>query len=390
MEPRLTIVLDVRHVRDFGIGSYIRNLLIALSQIDERNRYVLVGRDSDLSELPQLGPNFEFASFPRSDSGTYNQFRFPLFVRRFRPDVIHIPLNSVPIFLPRPYVVTVHDMASLRFQLWGAADISAFRRNYRLFRFRRGLERASCILAVSHSTRQDLENGLGIPPERIRQIYGAPDPRFFPPPHQTAREASAARARVMERYQLRDPFLLYVGSVRPQKNIPKLVEAFAVVRNELANHPIYRNLKLVLIGEDFSPSPDVRLAVIRSGVEPAVRFLGFVPFETLRMFYQSAAAFVFPSLYEGFGLPPLEAMASGTPVVTSNTSSLPEVVGDAAETVNPENVFDIARGIREVLLNRELRAVLISRGHRRAHEFQWGRTARAVLETYREVASGWR
>jgi len=117
-----------------------------------------------------------------------------------------------------------------------------------------------------------------------------------------------------------------------------------------------------------------------------VRFLGFVPFDTLRCFYESAAGFVFPSRYEGFGLPPLEAMACGTPVVTSNVSSLPEVVGEAAMLVNPENVFDIARGIREVLLDEELRSRLIRRGREQAARFSWSWTARQVLEIYLEAA----
>ena len=130
----------------------------------------------------------------------------------------------------------------------------------------------------------------------------------------------------------------------------------------------------------------VRQAVIKSRVESVVRFLGFVPFDTLRCFYESAAAFVFPSRYEGFGLPPLEAMACGTPVVTSNVSSLPEVVGDAAIQVNPEHVFEIARGIHDVLLNEELRARLILRGREQAARFSWSWTARQVLEIYREAA----
>ena len=144
----------------------------------------------------------------------------------------------------------------------------------------------------------------------------------------------------------------------------------------------------MIIGDTISQYPAVRQAVIRSRVEHVVRFLGFVPFETLRCFYQSAAAFVFPSRYEGFGLPPLEAMACGAPVVTSNVSSLPEVVGDAAVLVNPENVFDIARGIRDVLLDERLRAGLIRRGREQAARFSWSRTARQVLEIYKEAARG--
>jgi glycosyltransferase involved in cell wall biosynthesis len=132
----------------------------------------------------------------------------------------------------------------------------------------------------------------------------------------------------------------------------------------------------------------VRQAVLKSKMEHAVRFLGFVPFDTLRCFYESAAAFVFPSRHEGFGLPPLEAMACGTPVVTSNVSSLPEVAGDAAMLVNPGNVFDIARGIREVLTDEPLRAELIRRGRAQAARFSWERSAREVLEIYQDVARG--
>ena len=132
----------------------------------------------------------------------------------------------------------------------------------------------------------------------------------------------------------------------------------------------------------------VLLAVMHSRVDQRVRFLGFVPIDTLRVFYQSAAVFAFPSLYEGFGLPPLEAMAAGTPVVTSNVSSLPEVVGDAAVIVNPENVFDIARGLREALVEEELRRRLIEKGYRQVRRFSWERTASEVLEVYREVARG--
>jgi glycosyltransferase involved in cell wall biosynthesis len=131
----------------------------------------------------------------------------------------------------------------------------------------------------------------------------------------------------------------------------------------------------------------LRHAVIHSRVEDAVRFLGFVPIETLRAFYQTASAFVFPSLYEGFGLPPLEAMACGTPVVCSSVSSLPEVVGEAAVIVNPENVFDIARGMREVLLDETLRGWLIEEGIKKARQFSWERTAAEVLQAYEEIAS---
>jgi len=142
----------------------------------------------------------------------------------------------------------------------------------------------------------------------------------------------------------------------------------------------------VIIGDELSKNPAVRRAVVHSRIEPAVRFLGFVPFETLRVFYSAAEAFAFPSLYEGFGLAPLEAMACGTPVVASNVPSLTEAVGEAAELVTPDNVFDIERGLREVLLNPERRAWLIEAGRVQARRFHWDATAQQVLSIYRDCA----
>jgi glycosyltransferase involved in cell wall biosynthesis len=215
-------------------------------------------------------------------------------------------------------------------------------------------------------------------------VYNAPDPGFI---ESSGAEAEEKRRLIMERYQIQYPFLLYAGNIRRHKNIPRLVEAFAVVRAELASHPVYRDLHLIIIGDTLSRHPAVRQTVIRTHGEQMVRFLGFVPFETLRCFYQSAAALVFPSRYEGFGLPPLEAMACGAPVVTSNASSLPEIVGDAAILVNPENVFDIAHGIKDALVDTALRAELIRRGREQAARYSWARTAKQVLEIYQEAAA---
>jgi glycosyltransferase involved in cell wall biosynthesis len=382
----LKIVIDVRRIRDFGIGTYIRNLVHALSHIDNTNRYVLVTSPGEARAFAGLPGHFEVVTYVGSDERPTDNIAFPWFLRRFSADLFHIPLNRVPVWMPKPYVVTIHDMASLLF-----AEQTNLRADLHRWRFRRGLQRADCVIAVSASTRRDVQNYLGIPAERVRLVYSAPDPDFFR--HGHAADARAAgpqteereRQRVMERYQIHYPFLLYAGNIRPQKNIPRLVEAFAVAQNELASHPVYKDLRLIIIGDEIARNPAVRRAMLHSRVENRARFLGFVPFDTLRVFYESAAAFVFPSLYEGFGLPPLEAMAAGTPVITSNVGSLPEAVGDAAMLVNPENVFDIARGIREVLLDAELRAELGRRGRERVARFSWERTAREVLEIYQEA-----
>jgi glycosyltransferase involved in cell wall biosynthesis len=373
----LHIVVDARRIRDFGFGTYIRSLIQALGKLDSVNRYTLVVGAEDVRALPEVPENFRSALYVRQDISDLDHVAFPMYLRSLRPDLVHIPLNRVPLLMIRPYVVTVHDISSLLFD----EDASKLHMQLRQFRFRRGLIRAQRVIAVSEATKRDVEQHFQVPPERIRRVYNAPDPAFFAVENETPDE----RNRIMERYQITYPFILYAGNIRRHKNVPRLVEAFAVAREQLASHPIYRDLRLVIIGENISLYPAVRQTVIKSRVENLVRFLGFVPFETLRCFYQSAAAFVFPSRYEGFGLPPLEAMACGTPVVTSNVSSLPEVVSDAAIQVNPENVFEIARGIRDVLLDEELREYLVRKGPEHARRFSWERTAREVLEIYGEA-----
>jgi len=374
------IVIDARRIRDFGIGNYIRSLIHALGAIDHANQYTLVSGPAEAKLLAGLPGNFRSAIYARSDHSFFDHLAFPIFLRRLSPDLVHIPLNRVPLLMIRPYVVTIHDMANLFFE----EDISPFHMHLRRYRFRRGLLRAKRVIAVSEATRRDVETHLGVPPASIRTVYNAPDPAFVAHGGADRQE----QRRIMERYQIDYPFLLYAGNIRRHKNVPRLVEAFAVVRGQLAAHPVYKDLRLVIIGDVISQFPAVRQTVIKSRVEQVVRFLGFVPSDTLRCFYESAAAFVFPSRYEGFGLPPLEAMACGTPVVTSNVSSLPEVAGDAAVLVNPENVFDIARGIKEALLDETLRAELIRRGRAQAAKFSWEKSARQVLEIYHEAAGG--
>jgi glycosyltransferase involved in cell wall biosynthesis len=374
----LQIVIDVRRINDFGIGTYIRNLVQALGVVDPHNRYTLVISPADLRQLPSLPGNFAVATYGRADSDPADHIAFPAFLRQLPANLYHIPLNRVPLLMRKPYVVTIHDMASLLFNTG-----HGWRNNLRQQQFRRGLTRADRVIAVSAATRRDVENLMGVVPDRIRLVYSAPSSEFFE--HRDA-AAGAEKEKILERYQIHYPFLLYAGAIRPQKNIPRLVEAFAIARAGLTDHPEFKDLRLIIVGDEISRYPSVRQAVIQSRVEDAVRFLGFVPFDTMRVFYSAATAFVFPSLYEGFGLPPLEAMASGTPVITSSMSSLPEVVGSAAMLVNPENVFDIARGIREVLMNPQLRQDLIEAGKVHAAKFSWKNTAQQVLEIYREIA----
>jgi glycosyltransferase involved in cell wall biosynthesis len=379
------IAIDTRRIRDFGVGTYIRNLLQAMAAENAPHQFHLISSAEDRQQLPALPGNFRVEEYNCRDSSRADHFSLPHLLRRLRVDLTHIPFHRVPLLMAKPYVVTIHDLSSLFYD-----DATGMLHAAHVFRLKRGLERAGRVIAVSGATRRDVVNLVPPAADRVRLIYNAPDPQFIA--GASSREGPAATARerhrILERYQIRYPFLLYAGSIRPQKNIPRLIEAFAVAREKLEDHGGYKDLRLIIIGDDISRYPKVRRAVIQSRVEHCVRFLGFIPLETLRVFHELATAFVFPSLYEGFGLPPLEAMASGTPVIASQVSSLPEVVGGAAMLVNPENVFDIARGITEVLQNPELRDEMITRGRRQAARFSWARTAREVLEVYEEAGRG--
>ena len=225
-------------------------------------------------------------------------------------------------------------------------------------------------------------NVLDVPESKVSVVYNALDERF------AFTHIAGEREQVLERYQLQDPFVLYSGRIRPHKNLARLIEAFAVLKSELADDGRYNNLKLIIIGDELSKHQYLRLTVIRSGVQQDVRFFGFVPYPILRVFYQSAALFAFPSLYEGFGLPPLEAMANRTPVLASNTSSLPEVLEDAAILVNPENVFDVARGMKSILVDDVLRQKLVRKGIEQAGKFSWKLAAQKVLEIYELAGAG--
>jgi glycosyltransferase involved in cell wall biosynthesis len=271
----------------------------------------------------------------------------------------------------------VHDVLE---HMSRAREKSGFRRSIHFHLTRRVLTGAARVFAVSKFTKSELEKLFGIAPNKIEVIYNAIDERFL---HGHATQGD--RDLVEQRYQVNYPFLLYAGRISPHKNLVRIIEAFSALKAELAKEDKYPDLKLIIIGDELSKHPDLRRTVIKSGVQNDVRFLGFVPIEVLRIFYDMAKIFVFPSLYEGFGLPPLEAMVHGTPVVTSNTSSLPEVVGNAAVLVNPENVFEIRRALQRVLLDQLLREKMKQRSYEQSKLFSWDKSAARVFQVYEEV-----
>ena len=363
---------------EFGVGTYIRNVVRTLGRLDRENKYLLIGPSSKVEEIGSLPPNFHAVPLHQLERSLKGWWEFRAVLRRLDCDLVHVPnIFSVPRALPCPYVMTVHDMLEhmslgrKRNDLWRSVHFQL------TMRVLRGAAR---IFAVSNFTKTEMEKLFGISPERIEVVYNAIDERFL---HGHA--SAADRELIAKRYQVTYPFLLYAGRVSAHKNVVRMIEAFSALKGELEKERAFPDLKLIIIGDDLSGNPDLRRTVVRSGVQNDVRFLGFVPIEVLRIFYDSAKIFVFPSLYEGFGLPPLEAMAHGTPVVTSNVSSLPEVVGNAAVLVNPENVFEIMRALHRVLLDQVLRERMKERSYVQAGKFSWEKSVRRILEVYRQV-----
>jgi len=364
---------------EFGVGTYIRNVVRTLGRLDGETEFFLIGPPAKVEEIGSLPPNFHMVPLEAAERSVQGYREFRSILKRVDCDLVHVPnLFSVPRMLPCPYVMTVHDMLE---HMSRGRERSGFWRSVHFQMTKRVLAGAARIFAVSNFTRNEIEKLFEIPHDHIDVVYNAIDERFL---HGHA--SAADRDLIARRYQVTYPFLLYAGRISPHKNVVRMIEAFSALKTELERDQAYPDLKLIIIGDDLSGNPDLRRTVVRSGVQHDVRFLGFVPIEVLRIFYDEAKVFVFPSLYEGFGLPPLEAMVHGTPVVTSNVSSLPEVVGSAAVLVNPENVFEIMRALHRVLMDKALRDRMKERGYQQAARFSWEKSVRRILEAYGQIA----
>ena len=369
----MRIGIDARKLHDFGIGTYIRNLLRQLARLDRHSEYVLLCRPEDRESLASLGENFRAVSETAGNYSIAEQLKVPLALRRERVTLFHAPHYVLPPLVRCQSVVTIHDCIHLMFPQYlpNRAALAYARTSISM-----AARRASRVITVSESSKRDILRFVDAPPEKIDVIYNAYDERFAVEP----REEDVVRVR--ERFQLTDEFVLYAGNVKPHKNLERLIQAFDLVRRRGLDH-----LKLVVIGDEVSKYAALRRAVHRHQLHKYVRFLGYLPEETLAVMYRLAAVFVFPSLYEGFGLPPLEAMASGTPVVTSNVSSLPEVAGDAAMLVDPYDPGAIADGIYTVLTDEAARHNLRHKGLERARQFSWETSVRRVRDIYAEAGA---
>jgi glycosyltransferase involved in cell wall biosynthesis len=363
--PRVAVDVHMIGSRESGNETYMAQLAPALSRLGGYD--YLFYTDNPAALPAELATGGTIRPFERVPFLLRKPVLYPRLLREDHAALVHVT-GVAPLHSPCPTVVAVHDVSYLLFP-------RLYARKHRLLSgvlARHSARRAACVITISECSRRDITRFFGIPPERIVVTPLAAGSQYRPQPRE-------AIERVRATYDLPDRYVLAVGTLQPRKNLLRLVEAF---RNVASAVP---DVQLALVGRSLWRGSEVERAVARAGLEGRVRFTGYVPDTDLPALYAGAAAFCYPSLYEGFGMPPLEAMACETPVVTSNTSSLPEVVGDAAITVDPTSIGEIATGLRALLTSDALSREYRHRGLAQARRFSWDRTAQLTREVYDAV-----
>jgi glycosyltransferase involved in cell wall biosynthesis len=331
--------------------------------------------DMDAAPTPQVkAPNFQNRRAPLSERALtilWHRLRLPIPVEWFTGpvDIFHSTDFVLPPVRGARTILTVHDLTFMRLPQCAEAGLRAYLNKV----VPRSIERADLVLADSQSTKNDLIELLGVSPDRIEVVYAGVERRFRP------MEGEIALQRVKKRYGLDFPFILSLGTLEPRKNFSGLIEAYALMKN--------KELKLVIVGGKGWLNDEIFARVEELGLSGQVIFPGFVADEDLPALYNLAELFVFPSLYEGFGLPPLEAMACGTPVVTSDRPSLPEVVGEAGLMVEATDSQELAEAMERVLMDENLRREMREKGLKQAVKFTWEAAAGKLLDVYRRLGS---
>jgi glycosyltransferase involved in cell wall biosynthesis len=355
-----------------GVGNYVYHLTKELLKIDKDKIYLInynIFGDPHVDNKIMIIKNY-FKSFPKPYYFWNWYLNYKLNITNIGLDVIHSPESST-IYMKLRFqkkIITVHD---IRQYLYPDISNSMNKYGYKIF-FPKALKSTDKIITVSHHTKNDIIKHFKIPENKIKVIHLAANENYKPLNEKEI-------INIKQKYNLNYPFILYVGALEQHKNIPTLLKALYKLKKQGIKH------KLVITGKKGWKYKSIFETMEKLNLQKDVIFTGYVPDEDLPALYNAADLFVYPSLYEGFGLPPLEAMQCGTPVITSNTSSLPEVVGDAGIMVNPYDVDELANNIYEVLTNDGLREELSKKGLERAKLFSWKKCAEEHLKVYEEV-----
>ncbi len=367
-----TIGIDFRPAlgQAAGVGRYVRNLVRHLAVLGTDERFVLFMDRQTEDPLGARYPNVtqRILTLPvLQNYFTWLQFRLPPSLWRRPVDLFHFPFYTMPLLSTGPSVVTIHDLTFELHPEWFSRRSRLSTRRFARFAARR----ATAILTVSECSKKDLVRIYGLDPQRVHVIY--------PAVGEWDEQAHSSQESVAVRLGVHGAFVLHVGSIHTRRNIPRLLQAVARLRAQ------GEDLSVVLAGKVEYPYPDVERMIRESGLEGAAVHAGYLPDGDLQALYREARLLAFPSLYEGFGLPAVEAMALGTPVVAANTSCFPEVLGDGALLVNPLDVEALAEGMRRANQDGTEREQLRERGRVQAAKYSWERTARETLTVYRSI-----
>jgi glycosyltransferase involved in cell wall biosynthesis len=348
-----------------GVGNYAAQLLAALMARNDGRHYALLASrplngHAPLGAAGQIGRTL-------SNRSAWMQLVAPRIIDQLQPDVCHFTNSIAPLRSSRPIVITLHDMSLfLHANMHPLKSLLVARPIIPL-----AVRRASAIITVSQHAKEDIVNVLGIDRAKVHVVYEAAAPQY------RVIDERAELDRVQNKYHLDRPFVLYVGTIEPRKNLTRLVQAFARIRRP--------STQLVLVGQLGWKYRSLLKQIEDMRLGDAIRLIGYVPDEDLPALYNLARVFAFPSIYEGFGLPIVEAMACGTPVLTSNRSSMIELGADAALLVDPLDVESLAVSLAHVLDDTNLRAELHRKGLQRAAQFSWTRAAEETVKVYETV-----
>lgn len=365
--------------RSAGINRYIYNVLLGLSRCTDHHRLTVFLSERNLPRSERL--NQRVSHLPTTRPAVrilWEQCIQPWLLMRSGIDLLHAMAFVTPLWSVCPSVATIYDLSFLRYP----QSFRAWNRLYLTTLTRVSARKASHLIAISKSTAQDITHFFGVTPDRISVIYCGVEPEYRPLPRDEVERFRRQRG-------LPDRMILYVGTIEPRKNLARLLEAYHLL---LQSWPIDEGSttgdsapRLVIAGARGWLYEDILARIETLGLTRDVMLPGYVPGGELPLWYNAAECFVYPSTFEGFGLPVLEAMACGAPVITSNSSSLPEVVGDAGCTVSPDDVPALAETMRQVLTDSERRASMRRQGLQRAGLFSWDRAARETIAVYDRV-----